>query len=138
MDAKRIVKMVAGLGCFGLLLCLVPIVPGLMLGGMLIMGSERTIYQRAVSPDGWHEARVQFDDAGAISSFSRLVFIKHRWNGSDEPLLSCRAFWGAGEEAVHLHWIDSSTLLIQHGFQSQDVEAVADHCGPIRIIARRR
>ena len=136
MDTKRIVKIGTGLGCVALLLCLIPLVPGLLLGGMLTLGAERTIYERAVSPDGWHEARVQFDDAGAVSSFSRLVFIKHRWTGSDEPLLSCRAFWGAGEEAVHLHWIDSGTLLIQHAFPPQDVEAVADRCGPIRIVVR--
>jgi hypothetical protein len=107
-----------------------------MLGGLLIAGSERTIYERATSPDGWHEARVQFDDGGAISSFSRLVFIKHHWNPSDEPLLSCRAFWGEGEEAVHLRWLDSSTLLIRHAFRSADVQATAHQCGTVKIIAK--
>jgi len=73
-----------------------------LLSGLLIAGSERTIYERATTPDGWHDARVRFDDGGAISSFSRVVFVKHHWNGSDEPLLSCRAFWGHGEPAVYL------------------------------------
>jgi hypothetical protein len=99
-------------------------------------GSERNIFQREKSPDGWHEARVQFDDAGAVSGFSRLVFIKHTWNSSDEPLMSCRAFWGDGEADVKLAWIDSSTLLIQHHFAPQNVEAVAKNCGPVRIIAK--
>jgi hypothetical protein len=107
-----------------------------MLGILLSGGSERTIYQRTTSPDGWHEARVQFDDGGAISSFSRLVFVKHRWNGSDEPLLSCRAFWGEGERTVHLRWLDNDTLLIEHGFFSEEVEAVEDHCGSVRIMLK--
>ena len=108
--------------------------PGLLLGGLLIAGSERTIFERATSPDGWHDARVQFDDGGAISSFSLLVFVKRRCNPSDQPLLSCRAFWGEGEEAVHLRWLNSSTLLIRHAFRPADVQATADHCGPIQII----
>lgn len=123
-----------GVGCLGLLVFLVFVGPGLLLGGMLIAGSERMIYERATSPDGWHDARVQFDDGGAVSSFSRLVFVKHHWNRSDAPLASCRAFWGEGEATVHLRWLDNGTLLIQHAFPANDVEAVADHCGPIRIV----
>ena len=125
------------MGCLGLLACLVVLVPGLVLGGLLIAGSERTIFERTTSPDGWHDARVQFDDGGALSSFSRLVFVKHHWNRSDEPLLSCRAFWGDGEAAVHLRWLNSSTLLIRHSFPASDVQAMADHCGSIRIIVQR-
>ena len=136
MDRKtvRIIGQIAG--CLGLLACAVVLAPVLLLGGLLIAGSERTIYERIVSPDGWHDARVQFDDGGAVSSFSRLVFVKHHWNRSDAPLLSCRAFWGDGEAAVHLRWLDSSTLLIRHSFPTDAVEATADHCGPIRIIVR--
>ncbi|MEO5865908.1 MAG: hypothetical protein ABIQ19_02225 [Sphingomonas sp.] len=99
-------------------------------------GSSRTIYERSISPDGWHDARVQFDDAGALSSFSRLVFVKHHWNTSDEPLLSCRAFWADGEQPVHLRWLDSDTLLITRGFAASDVRTATDRCGPIRIIVR--
>jgi len=136
MERKTWRTIGVGIGCLGLLACMIVLGPGLLLGGLLIAGSERTIYERAISPDGWHDARVQFDDGGAASSFSRLVFVKHHWNHSDEPLLSCRAFWGEGEQAVHLHWIDSSTLLIRHAFPPTDVEATADHCGPIRIIVQ--
>ena len=124
----------AAIGCLGLIGLAIVVVPGLLLGGLLIAGSERTIYERATSPDGWHDARVQFDDGGAISSFARVVFIKHHWNRSDTPLLSCRAFWGRGEEAVHLRWLDSSTLLIRHAFPAADVEAAASNCGPVRIV----
>ena len=117
-------------------LALVVFVPLVGLAILFSGGSERTIYQREKSPDGWHEARVQFDDAGAVSGFSRLVFVKHAWNGSDDPLLSCRAFWGEGQSDVNLSWIDSRTLLIRHHFAPQNVEAVAKNCGPVRIIAK--
>ena len=61
---------------------LILLVGGLTLGltcvlvGVILFTGERTIYQRASSPDGWREARVQFDDAGAVDGFSRLVFVK--------------------------------------------------------------
>ncbi|MBD8639340.1 MULTISPECIES: hypothetical protein [Sphingomonas] len=133
MKASLVAKIAGGIG-FALIIALVA--PVFLLGGLLILGSERTIYQRVKSPDGWHEARVQFDDGGAVSGFARLVFVKYRWNVSDTPLLSCRAFWGNGEAKVHLVWKDANTLLILHRFDPKNVEAVAQNCGPIRIIAR--
>lgn len=138
----RTVKMgwAGDIGCAIVILvgsvCLAIIGPGLLLGAMLILDSHRTVFERVASSDKWREARVQFDDAGAVSSFSRLVFVKHRWNFSDEPLLSCRAFWAEGEEAVHLHWLDNHTLLIQHAFPPKDVQAVANHCGNVRIVVQ--
>jgi hypothetical protein len=110
--------------------------PATLLGMAMAFGSERTVFERATSPSGWREARVQFDDAGAVSGFSRLVFVKPRWNVSDAPLLSCRAFWADGEEAVHLRWLDSRTLLIEHAFAPDAVQAVASHCGPVRLVVR--
>jgi hypothetical protein len=110
--------------------------PGLLLGSFLVAGSARSIYQRASSPDRWHEARVQFDDGGAVSRFSRLVFVKHSWNVSDEPLLSCRAFWGDGEAEVTLQWLDNNTLLVRHHFAPQNVEATARNCGSVRIVVQ--
>ena len=133
MRGTTVASVVGGIGCLALF---VVGAPGLLLGGLLIAGSQRTIYQRATSPDGWHEARVQFDDGGAISGFSRLVFLKHSWNFSDEPLLSCRAFWGDGQAIVRLSWVDSNTLLVEHHFAPNHVEAIARNCGPIRIVAR--
>jgi hypothetical protein len=128
-----ILYVIGALGCSVLAITLLP---GLALGLALAAGSHRTVYERANSPDDWHQARVQFDDAGAVSSYARLVFVKHTWNLSDEPLLSCRAFWANGEAKVRLSWIDSSTLLIEHHFAPNDVKAVASHCGPVRIITR--
>jgi hypothetical protein len=121
-------------GCGLLLVGALGLGPALLLGSFWF-GSERTVYERSTSPDGWREARVQFDDAGAVSSFSRLVFIKGRWNPSDEPLLSCRAFWAEGEELVHLKWLDDRTLLIEHAFPAAAVQAEATRCGPITIRA---
>jgi hypothetical protein len=110
--------------------------PATLLMLAITFGSERTVFERAISPGGWREARVQFDDAGAISGFSRLVFVKPRWDVSDAPLLSCRAFWADGEAKVHLRWLDDRTLLIEHAFEPASIQAVADHCGPVRLIVR--
>ena len=126
-------KIGAGIGCVG---AIVVLAPALLLGGLLVAGSERTIFARAQSPDGWHEARVQFDDGGAMSGFSRLVFVKPSWNKSDAPLLSCRAFWGDGQAKVRLSWVNSSTLLIEHHFAQENVEATAENCGSVRIVAK--
>lgn len=110
--------------------------PGLLLGAMLIAGSERTVYERIKSPDGWSEARVQFDDGGALSGFERIVFVKHTWNLSDTPLLSCRAFWGHGEARIDLRWLDPSTLLIRHHVAPENIAAVATHCGSTKILTQ--
>lgn len=134
MGPRNLIR-VAGAALVGVVV--VVLGPYLLLAGALILGSVRTIFERAGSPDGWNEARVQFDDAGAVSSFSRLVFVKSRWNPSDEPLLSCRAFWGDGEAAVHLRWLNDRTLLIQHAFTADDVKAVAANCGQVRILVQK-
>jgi len=118
---------------FGVGFFVVTIGPGLLLGLLLTLGSERTVFERATSPDGWHEARVQFDDGGAISPFDRLVFVKSSWNPSDAPPLSCRAFWADGEAVVHLRWLNNHELLIEHGFPSRAIEAVTTNCGSIQI-----
>ena len=113
-----------------------PVFGGLLLGGMLILASERNVYERVKSPDGWHEARVQFDDGGAVSSFERLVFVKGRFNPSDEPLASCRAFLGHGEAKISLSWQNNNMLLIQHHVAPENVADVATNCGSVRIVAR--
>ena len=136
MTARGVTATVGAVGYFALAAASVILVPGLLLGIILIAGSERTVYERTISPDGWHEARVQFDDAGAVSGFARLVFVKHSRNVSDGPLLSCRAFWGDGEAEVHLKRLNGSTLLIEHHFPPNNVEAIARNCGPVRIVAR--
>lgn len=118
------------------LLGLVVISPGLLLGAMLIAGSERTVYERVKSPDGRYEARVQFDDGGAISGFERVVLVKRVWNPSDAPLLSCRAFWGHGQARVDLHWLDPSTLLVRHHFAPENIADVVTHCGSTKILTK--
>lgn len=126
-------KIVGMSGCLILFVAFLLISPGLFLGAMLIAGSERTIYERVESPDGSHEARVQFDDGGALSGFERLVFVKSTWNPSDEPLLSCRAFWGHGQADINLRWLDDSTLLVEHHVAPDNVAHVATECGSVRI-----
>jgi hypothetical protein len=121
-------------GCLILSAGFVLISPGLFLGAMLIAGSERTIYERAESPNGSHEARVQFDDGGALSGFERLVFVKSTWNPSDAPLLSCRAFWGHGQADIDLSWQDETTLVIEHHVAPDNVAHFESNCGSVRIV----
>jgi len=98
--------------------------------------TSRTVYSRALSPDGMLEARVQFDDCGATCDFSRVVFIKRHGLG-DEPSRSCRAFWAKGEEPVSLEWTGNRTLLVRHGFQASEVQDAPDHCGDVKVEAVR-
>lgn len=136
MIANRLIGLAIGAGCLLIGLGIVLVGPGLIFGLMLVATSERSIFDRARSPDGWNEARVQFDDAGAVSGYERLVFVKNAWNPSDEPLLSCRAFWGHGEAEIDLQWRDSSTLLISHHVAPKNIVFVAERCGSIRIVAK--
>lgn len=110
----------------------IPLIGILLVTLALEAGTDRIIYSRAASPDGVLEARVQFDDCGAACNFSRLVFIKRRWL-SDNPWLSCRAFWADGEEPVSLEWTGNRTLLIRHGFQAGDIEDAPDRCGDVKV-----
>jgi hypothetical protein len=70
MNRKLIGNIAAGLGCLTVIGVVVLLGPGILPGAALSAGAERTIYERAVSPNGWHDARVQFDDAGG----SKLIF----------------------------------------------------------------
>jgi hypothetical protein len=137
MSASRNIRrwlcgLVVGLFALGLVI----IAPALLFGIALAFGGERTVFERSASPDGGREARVQFDDAGAVSGFDRIVFVKSRWNPSDEPLLSCRAFWADGEAAVHLRWLNAQTLEIRHAFRPENIQAEAARCGGVRIVIR--
>ena len=128
--------MAKGVGCVLLSVVIVILLPVLLLGGALIAGSERSVFQRVKSPDGWQEARVQFDDGGAVSGFERLVLVKNAWNPSDSPMLSCRAFWGHGEAQIDLKWQDSSTLVVAHHVAPKNVADYATNCGSVKIVLK--
>lgn len=123
------------------LLGMTALIAAVPLGFMLLFayamssGTGRTIYSRALSPDGALEARVQFDDCGAACGFSRLVFIKRHGLGDKPSLSSCRAFWAKGEEPVSPEWTGNRTLLIRHGFQASEVQDAPDHCGDGKVEA---
>ena len=129
-------KIAAGLGCAVLGIAFIFMLPGLLLGGMLIEGSVRTVYERETSPDGSYEARVQFDDAGAVSRYERVVFLKRVGNPSDAPLLSCLAFWGHGEADIDLSWRDDRTLIVEHHVAPENIAEVKGNCGPVRIVPK--
>ncbi len=132
MNRKAVKLILLLVGGAAILIVALPVMAALALGLALSAGATRTVYERAVSPDGRLEARVQFDDCGAACSFDRIVLVKERWL-NDEPLLSCRAFLADGEAPVRLRWIGPRRLLISHGFNLADITAKADHCGSVRI-----
>ena len=127
-------RVLALLGCVGLIVLALPILGGLLLGGLFWLGSERTIYQRVKAPGGWTEARVQFDDGGAMTGWNKIVFVRPSWLVLDNPWLSCRAFFGDGTDHIRLAWRDNSTLLIRHGFAPEKVMDTTKTCGSTRIV----
>ncbi len=137
MKYDRVMWVIAAAGATALLIALPPILESIASGSLFSAGSVRTIYERASSPDGAYEARVQFDDGGAVSRFSRLVFIKPHTLSSDEPSLSCRAFWGDGQAAVHLRWLGDRILVIHHAFPTNAITAQTASCEGVRIVVRQ-
>lgn len=109
-----------------------PVLAGLGLGLALTAFSQRTVFQRAVSPGGWREARVQFDDCGAACVFRRVVFIKYR-PLPDQPMFSCNAFQVRGEWPMRVRWLDGRTLLVANPAPASEIEWAAKSCGPVRI-----
>ena len=131
---KPLQRGLALIGCVGLVIVATPILGGLLLGGLFWLGSERTIYQRISSRDGRTEARVQFDDGGAMTGWSKIVLVRSRWLILDNPWLSCRAFLGDGTDHVKLTWRDDATLVIRHGFSPNKVMDSNGNCGSTKIV----
>jgi len=77
---------------------------------------------------------VQFDDAGAITGWSKIVLVRPAWLRLDTPWLSCRAFLGNGTDQVRLSWQDNATLMVRHGFAPDEVIDAPQRCGQTRIL----
>jgi hypothetical protein len=81
----------------------------LALAGFAALGTvetsmcETTTFARSISPSGFTEARVQMTDCGAVSGFTRVVWVQPRWLPSDR-WLSCRAVAFDGMEPIALRW----------------------------------
>jgi len=58
MNTQLIGKIAGGAGCLAFISALILLGPSILLGIALSVGGERTVYERAVSPDGRHDARV--------------------------------------------------------------------------------
>ncbi|MCR5870445.1 MULTISPECIES: hypothetical protein [unclassified Sphingomonas] len=125
-------KVGCAVGCLGMAGLLI-LSPGLLFGLALWAAGERTVYARALSPDGSNEARVQFDDCGAPCGWSKAVFIKKAWFPPDTPGWSCRAFLGDGTDRVRLEWDGPSNLIVHHGFFANNVVDAATTCGAVSI-----
>lgn len=119
-DAKRVTR-----GCLALILIIG--IPGCValnwLGNAMC---ETTIYDRAISPNGLLEARVQMTDCGATSGFSRVVWVKPRYV-PDSNILSCRAVIFEEEPKVALQW-SSDGLKIEHDSPAQLIRKPETQC----------
>lgn len=119
-DAKRRTT-----GCLVLLLLIgIPSCVGLnWLGDTMC---ETTIYDRAISPSGLLEARVQMTDCGATSGFSRVVWVKPRYM-PDSQIVSCRAVIFEEQPNVALGWLEDG-LKIAHDSPTELVREPKDQC----------
>ena len=87
---------------------------------------ETTTFARSISPSGFTEARVQMTDCGAVSGFSRVVWVQPRWLSSDR-WLSCRAVAFDGMEPVALEWTADS-LRVASAVPKTSVISVSNAC----------
>ena len=94
---------------------------------------ETTIYQRATSPSGLLEARVQMTDCGATSGFSRVVWVKPRF-APDSQVVSCRAVIFEEQPKVDLKWLQEG-LEIKHDAKAEQIRHSKVQCYfvPIQI-----
>lgn len=96
----------AGCGCAILVIFFVIACVGSLGNAMC----ETTTYAQSNSPSGTTDARVQMTDCGAVSGFSRIVWVQPRWLPQSRAL-SCRAVAFNGQPAVKLGWtVDSLTI----------------------------
>lgn len=87
---------------------------------------ETTTFAQSLSPSGLTEARVQMTDCGALSGFSRVVWVQPRWWPRDR-WLSCRAVAFNGMEPVSLRWTADS-LRVSSAVSEAEVLAASDRC----------
>jgi hypothetical protein len=131
-----VLALCCGLGCLAIAAAVAVVGPAFLFAMLLWMGAERTVYSRLPSPDGWHEARVQFDDCGAPCGWAKIVYVRGRWLPLDSPFFSCRAFVGDGTDRVRLEWKANERLVIHHGFNQRGSFESAKACGSIVVMTR--
>jgi hypothetical protein len=111
-----------GCGCATLVALAAFAALGTMEGAMC----ETTTFARSISPSGFTEARVQMTDCGAVSEFSRVVWVQPRWLPSDR-WLSCQAVAFDGIEPIALSWTADS-LRVASAVPKTSVIAAANAC----------
>ncbi|MCW2410244.1 MULTISPECIES: hypothetical protein [unclassified Sphingobium] len=112
------------LGCAALLLILAF---GLVRSAGSAMCDTTTFYE-SLSPDGWTGARVQMTDCGALSGFSRVVWIQPRWLPTDR-LFACRAVAIDGQPAVRLEWAQATLIVVTDAPRASVIHANASCYG---------
>ena len=87
---------------------------------------ETTTYSESRSPLGATDARVQMTDCGAVSGFSRVVWVQPTWLPRSRAL-SCRAVAFDGQPSVSVSWEGDSLIVASDALQSS-VRAKAAGC----------
>ncbi len=87
---------------------------------------ETTTYVESRSPSGTTEARVQMTDCGAVSGFSRVIWVQPALLPRDRSL-SCRAVALEGQPAVQLAW-SADALIVTTDAPQSDIIASAGSC----------
>jgi len=96
------------------------------------VGSSTTVYSVSRSPDGRHEARVEFSDCGAACSFSRDVIVRR----VGFPFSDCMAFTVHGEWPLSLQWSDNGHLVIGDPAPESERRSKSESCGAVNIAVR--
>ena len=93
---------------------------------------ERT---RAASPDGGRIATAYIDGMPLTRENERI----HVWRAWRPHFrwLGCQVLEAVNESPTRLTWLDTSTLLVEHGFRSDELISTKNRCGNLRVIVKR-
>ena len=95
---------------------------------------ETTTYADSRSPSGRTEARVQMTDCGAMSRFSRVVWVQPAWIPRDRAF-SCRAVALDDQPSVRLAWT-ADAVIVTTDAPRESVIARAGSCYGWRVEVR--
>lgn len=125
----------AGCGCF-ILVILFVIACFNSLGEAMCV---TTTYAQSRSPSGITDARVQMTDCGALSGFSRVVWVQPAWLPR-ERAVSCRAAALEGQPGVSMNWSPDALLITTDAPRSSVIDRASSCYGwhvELKHIARR-
>lgn len=120
-------RLQAACGCG--MLCVAGIVA--CLGSIAGAMCETTVFQRSLSPSGLFEARVEMTDCGALSGFTRVVWLQPTWLPRTR-WLSCRAVAFDGMAPVQLKW-QADAIQIASAVPAESIIGAGRSCHGWRV-----